>query len=270
MRTLLSYVVAATVVLLSCGPALADDKQLQNQKGDVSYQKSSGKPKALAKDASIVLADKDYAITGSESLAAVGLPDSSRVLVGSDTKVQLAFFNQVAGNNARFVVYNGKVRFTVQHPAGATANYTFVTPTATVGVRGTQGDIDSASDTTRVNVYEVCDPATPVTVTTKDGKQYEVKQGESLVTQVIGGVVKARIEALTQQMIDQFSPDFGVPTSWDAAKGQIVGMASGKVDQVTGGYGSQIIGSILSHKPKATPTPQSASCSHATASPTPQ
>ena len=253
---------AATVVLLSTGLALADDKQLQNQKGQVSYKKSSGNPVPLAKDASIVLADKDYAITGNDSLGIVGLPDSSRVLVGSDTKVQMAFFNQIEGNNAKFVVYNGRVRFTVQHPAGAKASYTFTTPTATIGVRGTQGDIDSTKDETRVNVYEVCDPALPVVVTTKDGKQYPVNAGQSLVTQVVGGVVKAKVEALTQQMIDQFSPDFGVPTSWDAAKGQVIGMATSQVNAATYGFGSQIIGGLLKHKSNATPTPASASCAH--------
>lgn len=262
MRTLQTTVMAATIALLCAVPASADDKQLQNQRGQVSYQKGSAKAVPLAKDAAIVLADKDYAITGGDSLAAVGLPDSSKVLVGSDTKVQLAFFNQAEGNNAKFVVFAGKVRFTVQHPSGAKASYTFTTPTATIGVRGTQGDIDSTADSTRVNVYEVCDPSMPVTVTTKDGKRYDVKQGESLVTQVVGGVVKAKVEALTQQMIDQFSPDFGVPTSWDAAQGRVIGMASGQLDAATGGYGSQILGGFLHHA-KATPTsPPSASCAH--------
>lgn len=262
MRTLLLSCIAATVVLLSTGPALADDKQLQNQKGQVSYQKPSGKAVTLAKDAAIVLGDKDYAITGADSLAAVGLPDSSKVLVGSESKVQLAFFNQAEGNNAKFIVFNGRVRFTVQHPAGAKANYTFTTPTATIGIRGTEGDIESSTSSTRVNVYEVCDPSLPVVVTTKDGKHYDVSQGQSLVTEVVSGVVKARVETLTQQMIDQFSPDFGVPTSWDAAQGRVVGMASGKLDAATGGFGSQILGGFLSHRAKATPTPPSTSCAH--------
>ncbi|HET9029267.1 MAG TPA: hypothetical protein VFN49_03750, partial [Candidatus Aquilonibacter sp.] len=72
----------------------------------------------------------------------------------------------------------------------------------------------------------------------------------------------------TQQMIDQFSSDFGVPTSWDAVQGQIAsvkGQASSALDNATGGYGSQIIGGLFGHKksaPTPSPSPKSDTCSH--------
>ncbi|HEY3676230.1 MAG TPA: FecR family protein [Candidatus Tumulicola sp.] len=267
---------AACFGLVLAGPALADDKQLQSQKGTVSYQVPNGKPIALSVKASVGLADRDYTITGGDSLAQVTLPDSSQVLVGSDSKVQLAFFNQSQIASAKFVVFNGKVRFAVRHPQGAKANYTFSTATATVGVRGTEGDIEYAPDgTLRVNVYEVCNPNAPVVVTTTGGSRYDVKPGQSLLAQTVGGVVQAQVMTLTQQIIDQFSPDFGVPTNWDEATGEVVGYAqstaAGAVNSATGGIAGGVAGSAVSsalgglfHKsqpaPSASPSAASSTC----------
>jgi ferric-dicitrate binding protein FerR (iron transport regulator) len=263
---------AATIAL----PArAANDKQLQNMKGTVSFQAPSAAAQPVAPNATVVLGDSDYAITGSDSLAGIGLPDSSRVLVGASSKVQLGFFNQVQGTNAKFVVYNGKVRFIVQHPAGAKANYQFQTPTGEVAVRGTEGDIESDGSNLQVNVYEVCDANTPVTVTTKDGQSFKVLAGQSFAAQIVNGIVRTEVQNLTQQMINQFSPDFGVPTSWDAAKGEIVGMATNQatnaVSNATGGIvGSNVvsgaIGGLFGHKSAPSPSPSAApksdTCTH--------
>ncbi|MEO9169843.1 MAG: FecR family protein, partial [Candidatus Baltobacteraceae bacterium] len=261
--TALSLLALCALIPLAPSRA-ADEKQLQNMRGDVSFQRAdAAKSKAIAVNAAVSLADKDYAITGADSLAGVSLPDSSRVLVGSQSKVQLAFFNQAQGNNAKFIVYNGRVRFIVQHPQGAKANYTFQTSTASIGVRGTEGDVLAQSDGSfTVNVYEVCDPSTPVVVTTKGGAAYTLNPGQSLVGEEVNGVVRAHIEALTQQLIDRFSPDFGVPTSWDAAKGEIVARATSTAtqaaDQATGGLASQVanLGGLFGHKKSdSTPSP---------------
>ena len=261
------WAIAATVAIacVAVAPSLADDKQLQNQRGAVSYQTPNGKPVPLGVNATIGLADRDYAITGGQSLAQILLPDSSGVLVGSDSKVQLAFFNQAQIASANFVVYNGRVRFAVRHPHGAKANYTFKTATASVGVRGTQGDIEYDPDgTLRVNVYELCDPNAPVEVTTKGGKTYAVAAGQSLLAQFVNGVIQTQIGSLTQALIGQFSPDFGVPTSWDAAKGEVIGYGTSAVNGATGGYGGQVVSQITSiFGKKSTPAPAStpATCS---------
>ncbi|MEO6835683.1 MAG: FecR family protein [Candidatus Tumulicola sp.] len=253
----LAAVAVAAMALAAVAPTLADDKQLQSQKGSVSYQVPNGKPVPLGVNATIGIADRDFAITGGESLAQVLLPDSSRVLVGSDTKVQLAFFNAAQIATARFVMYGGRVRFSVRHPQGAKANYTFRTATGSVGVRGTQGDIEYDADgSLRVNVYELCDAGAPVEVTTKGGAKYAVAAGQSLSAQAVNGVIQTQVGPLTQALIDRFTPDFGIPTSWDAAKGEVIGYASGAVNGVTGGYGSEVISDVASlFKKKATPTP---------------
>lgn len=270
-RTGLCAFAAFALLLWNVADASAD-KQLQNLHGSVRYSAPHTTAQALAPNATIALKDEDYTITGASSLAAVGLPDSSRVLVGSSSKVQLAFFNQIEGTNAKFVVYDGKIRFIVQHPAGAKANYTFKTATASVAVRGTEGDIDATGTSLRVNVYEVCDSSEPVVVKTADGKTISLLAGQSLLAQLINGVVQTQVQQLTQQMIDQFSGDFGVPVSWDAAKGQIVGyaqsQASTTLDNATGGYASQVtsaLGGLFGRKkaaPTPSPSPPSDTCSH--------
>ncbi|MFN2528050.1 MAG: FecR domain-containing protein [Candidatus Baltobacteraceae bacterium] len=238
------------------------DKQLQSIKGQVSYQHGAA-TKALATSASIVLANKDYTITGADSRGAVDLPDSSVVTIGSDTKVQMAFFNQGAIANAKFVIYNGNTRFEVRHPQGSKANYTFVTPTASIAVRGTQGDIGVTPDSLQVNVYEVCDPEMPVIVTTKSGQQFTVRADEAFVGKIVGGILRAQVEQLTQQMIDQIAPDLSnYPMSAqavaDRARGEVTGALSGAASDATGGMvgGSEItqaFGGLF--KKKATPAP---------------
>ncbi|MBV8117377.1 MAG: FecR domain-containing protein [Candidatus Eremiobacteraeota bacterium] len=256
-RVLMPAGIAVVALSLGARSFAGDDKQLQSQKGAVSYQAPSGKPVPLAVNATIGLADHDYAITGGASLAQVLLPDSSSVLVGSDTKVQLAFFNQAQIANAKFVVYDGRVRFAVRHPQGAKANYTFQTATGSVGVRGTQGDIEYESDgSLRVNVYELCDPNAPVLVTTKGGKIFKIVAGQSLFAHIVNGIVQTELQQLTQQLVGQFAGDFGIPTSWDAARGEVIGYAGGAVNNVTGGFGSEVISGIGSlFKKKATPSP---------------
>ena len=246
-------------------PLSADSpNQLENMKGSVSYQRSTAAAKSVALKATVSLLANDYAITGADSLAQLTMPDSSQISVGSDTKVQMTFFAQTNIATAKFIVYQGKTRFAVRHPSGAKADYTFQTPTGTVAVRGTQGDIayDQATQQLQVNVYEVCDPNNPVEVLTKGGQTLKVIPGQSFIAKFVNGQLQTQVQKLTQQMINQFSPDFGVPTSWDAAKGEVISYASnqvrGAVNGATGGVAGGAIGNAVSgflHKATATPTP---------------
>ena len=126
-------------------------------------------------------------------------------------------------------------------------------------MRGTQGDIEyDSTGAIRVNVYELCDPQLPVQVTTKSGKIFTVHAGQSLFAHIVNGIVQAEIQQLTQQLIGQFAGDFGVPTSWDAAKGEVVGYAGSAVNNVTGGYGGEVvngIGSLFQKESDSEPQP---------------
>lgn len=200
------------MLLIPASPSIAAaDKQLQNVKGDVSYQLASGTQRPLAPRASVVLEDNASAITGANSLGGIILPDSSRVMIGSSTKVQLGYFTQAAVASAKFYIPYGKVRFKVEHPKGAQANYTFQTPTAQIAVRGTEGDISSdAAGNLQVNVYEVSNPNLPVQVTLSNGKVFLLHAGQSLTVGVIAGAIAAAVSAMNQSAFSAFA-EFGAP-----------------------------------------------------------
>jgi hypothetical protein len=244
MRALAIALIAVSLMLPAAAGATSD-KQLQNVKGSVSYQRGSAATRAVAPDATVVLSDKDTAITGEQSQAAVTLADSSRVTMASDTRVQLAFFNQAETTKAKFLIYEGKTRFKVEHPSGHRANYTFVTPTASIAVRGTEGDIGVDGKNLTVNVYGLSDPNLPVVVTTNDGKQFVLKAGQQLLAKWIDGKIQTTVDALTQQALAQFD-ELGAPVSnWAAAVASlpVVGSVAGNVP----GAGN-LLGSLFGHR----------------------
>jgi len=193
------------------------DKQLQNVKGSVTYEHGHASAHPLARSATIVLSDSDYAITGPASIGAVVLPESSRVTMGSETRIQMAFFNQAQVANAKFIIYRGRTRFKIEHPNGKPANYTFQTPTAQIAVRGTEGDIGVENNNLVVNVYGLSDPNLPVVVTTNDGKKYVLKAGQQLLANWVNGHIEATLGTLTDQAMAQFA-ELGAPVSnWQSA-----------------------------------------------------
>jgi solute:Na+ symporter, SSS family len=225
--------VAATTlaVILATMPATAradDDKVLTNMKGGVSYERA-GTPHAIVPKVKQLLTDDDIAVTQTDSLAQVALPDSSLVTLGATTRVQMAFFNQTDIANAKFIVYQGKTRFAVQHPNGGKANYTFVTPTTQIAVRGTEGDIFVDNDSLTVNVYNSSLPdGVSVTYTKGDkiGTTVKVLAGQSLVANLVNGIIQAQVNKLTQAMINQFS-ELGVPTSVQGVQNTVINRARG-------------------------------------------
>ncbi len=215
MRSIAALLVSFSLVALSLVPAqAAADKTVSNLKGDVSYQSASGAPTPVALKATLSLADVFRTITGTNSEAAIGLPDSSRVLVGQNSNVQLSAFNQTGITSANFIVV-GKVRFSVQHPAGAHASYTFTTGTAQIAVRGTTGDIswDPATQTLQVNCYDLSDPALPIQVTLSDGEVFNIGKGQSLVAHLPPNPADPpHVQNITHPLADNFS-EFGAPAN---------------------------------------------------------
>ncbi len=215
MRSIAALLVSFSLVVLTIAPAqAAADKTVTNLKGDVSYRAGSATPTAVALKATLALADMDSTITGANSEAAIGLPDSSRVLVGQNSNVQLTSFNQTGIATAKFVVV-GKVRFTVEHPAGAHADYTFKTGTAQIAVRGTTGDIswDPTTNTLQVNCYDLSDPALPIQVTLSDGQIITIGKGQSLLTHLPSNPADPpHVQNITHPLADTFS-EFGAPAN---------------------------------------------------------
>ncbi|MHB8146605.1 MAG: FecR domain-containing protein [Vulcanimicrobiaceae bacterium] len=213
MKAIASLIVTIALVALPLGgKAAGADKTLTNLKGTVTYQAPGALAQRLAPKTSLALNDSDSASTLADSEASITLPDSSRVLIGQDSRVQLVSFNQATIANAAFVVV-GKARFSVQHPNGARANYTFQTSTGQIAVRGTEGDIDATPSGLQVNVYQVTDRSLPVLVTLNDGRVFTLSQGQSLVVHVIAaGALSAAVGHLTQQLFNTFN-EFGAPAN---------------------------------------------------------
>lgn len=214
MRRFISSFLCATLVALviPSAPSLAAaDKQLQNVRGAVSYESPGGAQRPLAPRASISLEDNSSAITGDNSLGGIVLPDSSRVIVGANSRVKLVSFNQAAIATANFVVV-GKVRFKVEHPNGARANYTFQTPTAQIAVRGTEGDIfsDPVTGNMQINVYALSNPSLPVQVSLVNGQVFTLAAGQSLTVTAAGAAISGAVSTVTQSAFQPFS-QFGAP-----------------------------------------------------------
>jgi ferric-dicitrate binding protein FerR (iron transport regulator) len=188
---------------------------LTNVKGSVTYERS-GRESSLVPAASIAMASEDWTTTGGESQARVTLPDSSRVLIASDTRVQLTRFDRSDIAHASFVVDHGRVRFTVEHPQGTRADYVFTTPTASVAVRGTEGDLGFDGEQLTINVYNTKATDAPVEVAftagAQAGKTIVLFAGQSLVLKLVNGLLQAQVSRVGDTAMAQFA-ELGVPTS---------------------------------------------------------
>ena len=189
----------------------AADRVLQNLHGVVSWVTGAGVAVHLPPAATTALADDDVARTGAASMAAIILPDSSQILMASNSVLKLDTFSQADVTRAHFVLFDGKVRFRVEHPGGAHADFTFTTPTGQIGVRGTEGDIAvDPFDGVRMNVYRLSDPSLPVQVTMLDGSRYDLSSGQKIWMRWTSGKLIAKITPITADEIKRFE-ELGPP-----------------------------------------------------------
>jgi hypothetical protein len=226
VRTAAATTLALALALLPLTGRADDDKVLTNVKGAVSYERG-GTPHSLVPKVKQLLSDDDVAVTQTDSLAQVTLPDSSLVTLGATTRVQLAFFNQTDIANAKFIVYQGKTRFDVQHPSGGKANYTFVTPSTQIAVRGTEGDISVDQDNLTVNVYNSSQPDGVLVTYTKGDKAgvtVKVLAGQSLVANLVNGIMQSQVNKLSQAAMDTFA-ELGVPTNVQQVQNTVINKA---------------------------------------------
>jgi len=192
----------ALACLLSLAPislGAASNKEFKHLKGDTGYQ-ADANARFTAIKGSYVLPDDAFAVTQAKSAALLTLPDSSIVGLGQDTRVQVGAFNQTAqGPGATITVNNGTLRFDIRRPTGGAANYRFVTPTSTVGVRGTIGLLAFTAGNTTVACL-VC-AADSVTVSV-GGQTLTVLTGQVVTVSASGAVVSG---TLTSAVTSSFS-----------------------------------------------------------------
>jgi len=231
-RVAAATALALLVAIVPATSRAAADNLLTNLKGDVSYEHNAATSRVFP-SASIALTQDDYAITAAASQGRLTLPDSSRVTLGSSTRIQLAFFDQADVATAKFVIYAGKTRFVVEHPQGGHANYTFTTPTTQIAVRGTEGDIGVDGDSLTLNIYNTADQSIPVQVTftkgDKAGTSVNVFAGQSLVAKLVNGIIQSQVNKLTQAAIDAFSSELGVPTSVSGLTNAVINKATNAI-----------------------------------------
>lgn len=197
--------------MLPVAISASDDKVLQNLKGVVRYETGGAAARDLAPKGSVAVADRDIVTTGSVSLGSLTMPDSSVVMLGQQTRVEVSGFHASdVENAASFIVYNGKTRFDVRHPQGAKANYTFNTPVGEIAVRGTLGDISvDPQDGMRLNVYAA---SAPVTLDTIYGEHFSLKGGEKVWVRWLNGKLVGRKTVLSKAEVDRFA-EFGPPAT---------------------------------------------------------
>ena len=192
--------------------------QLQRVRGDVAFAYSdTATPAPLI--ASIVLDGVAYASTGAGALAQAVLPDSSRVQIGDRTRVRIGALEDASGSSRTFVVERGAVRFAIEHPAGPSTVYRFVTPTSQTAIRGTVGYV--VHGPTGDQVY--CVSCGPGDVTITAGiDQYTITSGQTLDVHARDGFVTGaeivQNSTVNNPAIDQFLSGFS-PFGAKAANG---------------------------------------------------
>ncbi len=252
----------ALVLLAFALPAgsAAVNKTLQRVSGNVSYRLSSANSQRIG--GQVALPDNAFALTENRSTARVTLEDSSVVGLGQNTTVLLGAFNSAtAGPGSTITVNGGRLRFEIHHPAGAKSNYTFVTPTAQIAVRGTIGLI-STSPTQDVVVCLSCAPGDVEVRITATGEILHLISNDALT--ISSGVGK--VGQVNQQITKDFENDglnAGVGGGGGTFSGVLadvrpIGLPNPGVLEAVGGAivgGAVILSSQPTHAPNATPTP---------------
>lgn len=215
-------IASALLVALAAlgGPAGgADDSVLRRDKGIVTYKLRDASPQSLT--GSISVSDSVWASTSAATLATLQLADSSEIRIGDRTTVQIGALRAAEGANPAdgvITLYGGAVRFNIRHPAGARANYRFVTPTSQLAVRGTLGYLIHGP--TGDQIYCVICEDGDVAIAIPKQPSYTIRSGQTLNISVRNGSVTGTAvvanRTVNNPAIDQFlggvSP-FGQPAA---------------------------------------------------------
>jgi ferric-dicitrate binding protein FerR (iron transport regulator) len=240
-------------LMVAAAPIIASpddqDRVLANVKGSVTWGQSSTPTNVLALHATTPISDNDYAATGPASQATLTFSDSSQVIIGQSTSVQVVSFSKTDIAHAKFAVV-GKVRFRIVHPQGAQADYTFQTGSGQIAVRGTEGDLSANPNGLQVNVYSVSNPSLPVQVTLANGQVFTIAAGQSLVVGAAAGALTASVTSVSQTMFQPFS-EFGAPANASslgisAATTAAAGASTGAVTAAAAALGAAAAAATLS------------------------
>jgi hypothetical protein len=196
--------VLAALVFVAPKALGADALVLQRVSGELDYQSSADENRE-AITGQLLVKPRGFALTQTHSMAAIDLPDSSVVSIGASSRVGLGHFDRETwGSRSVMTIYDGAIHFAVKHPAGARANYTFVTPTSQIAIRGTEGIIVVRGDETIIACVHGTNNDTLVTY--GRGRQMYVPVG--MTVRIRGGMGNTAVMSMRRGIVgpefDQF------------------------------------------------------------------
>lgn len=132
IRILLSF-----VLFLWASPSLGAVGRIAELSGTVSYRERGNIPYKGAKKGTEV--EQGYWIkTGADGWTVLSLADGSRLTLANNTEIELTELITGKKREGLFTILQGKLRAYVLGIAGETVDYRVKSPTAVVGIRGTE------------------------------------------------------------------------------------------------------------------------------------
>jgi hypothetical protein len=183
----------------------------------------------------IAVNDDNFAITRDESNGLLTFPDSSEIALGPNTSVQVGGFSTVQGEGgAKITLVQGTMRFNVRHSTGAHANYTFITPTSNIAVRGTIALVSAALNGDTIACLACAAGDVNVIV---GAQHFALLTGQALSVSAAGAVTAGAVAAGALQPF----AGAGLSTSASSASGFASGV--GSTTAATGASSSAAAGS---------------------------
>ncbi|GAC1393303.1 MAG: hypothetical protein NVSMB31_12500 [Vulcanimicrobiaceae bacterium] len=203
-RCSIALLTAMSILTMQAASAADKDKQLVRVKGSVGY-KSDANAKVKPIAGQQVLPDEAFAVTDMRSIADLNMPDSSVITIGEATEVQVGAFNSAIPAGSKITLKNGALKFSIKHPSGAQANYQFITPTSSIGVRGTEGYLVVGNNGTQLvcvacaaGDVTVSITATGVTTALVSGQVLTITGTPAAATSVVGTTANLNTPAVNQ------------------------------------------------------------------------
>lgn len=229
--------------------AQAGSKQLQRISGNIGWSTQKDGSDFTQVFGKFELPDPDYAVTHAKSTAQIAMPDSSLILLGENTSVQVsAFDNATASPGATITVNDGShLRFEIKRPAGGAASYKFVTATSQVAVRGTVGLLAFVNGITTVGCVVCAADSVVVQVGTQT---FALAAGQFITVSALGAVTTGALSAVTGAFAGA-----GVSTGAASGAAGAAGAAAGAIVPAAAGAAAAAaaIGIAAS---QSSPTPQ--------------
>lgn len=216
-RTLIVLLLVFGLLSSVFSPAFAQTKvgKVDNVMGDVTIAHEAGKKEKAAVGAPLFL--KDVVETKKESSVQLAFQDGTSIVLREKTKIIVSEFLFDPKQKKRETVLNvasGKLKAVVSKTFNKKTSKTeFKTPTATVGVRGTELALDVGKKKTTVyclkGLVSTLNPLMPLKELMVGANQYSDVEEDAAPSSPL---------PIPKQVLDGIESQFGFPTSVEAVK----------------------------------------------------